>query len=257
MAKTTKETNSYELNVMIEDFIVEKDHEDHVYSEEDKNYISQYTGGGGLIKQGAKGKGILYEYFTPDAIVQKMWGLAYKYGYALGDVLEPACGIGNFIKYAPPTTNIVGYEINPYSNRIAEILYPHATIYQQPFETLFFAGNVHLKGDYSGDKFDLVIGNPPYGEFSGKWAGMGEKKWTGATEYDQYFITRGLDLLNENGLLIFIVPSSFLSNGSKYNKLKDKIAAKADLIDAYRMPQRVFKTTDIGTDIVVFKRKIA
>ena len=86
---------------------------------------------------------------------------------------------------------------------------------------------------------------------------MGEKKWTGASEYDQYFITRGLDLLRENGLLIFIVPSSFLSNESKYNKLKEKIAAKADLIDAYRMPQRVFKTTDIGTDIVVFKRKSA
>lgn len=255
MATTTKKENSYELNVMIEDFIVEKDHEDHLYTEDDKNYIAQYTGGGGLIKQGATGKGILYEYFTPDAIVQKMWGLAIKYGYTNGDVLEPACGIGNFIKYAPPSAKVVGYEINPYSNRIAEILYPQATIYQQPFETLFFAGNVHLKGDYSGDKFDLVIGNPPYGEFSGKWAGMGEKKWTGATEYDQYFITRGLDLLRENGLLIFIVPSSFLSNESKYNKLKEKIAVKADLIDAYRMPQRVFKTTDIGTDIVVFKRK--
>ncbi len=254
MAKTTPKTNSFELNVMIEDFIVEKDHEDHIYSQEDKNYISQYTGGGGLIKQGAKGKGILYEYFTPDAIVQKMWGLAFKYGYTDGDVLEPACGIGNFIKYAPSTVKVVGYEINPYSNRIAEILYPHATIYQQPFETLFYAGNIHLKGDYSGDKFDLVIGNPPYGEFSGKWAGMGEKKWTGASEYDQYFITRGLDLLKENGLLIFIVPSSFLSNGSKYNKLKEKIASKADLIDAYRMPQGVFKTTSIGTDIVVFKK---
>ena len=254
MAKKKTKTNQHELNIMIEDFIVEKDSEDHVYTEEDKNYLKQYTGGGGLIKQGAKGKGILYEYFTPDAIVQKMWGLAIKYGYNGGDVLEPACGIGNFIKYAPADANIVGYEINPYSNRIAEILYPHATIYQQPFETLFFAGNVHLKDDFEDTRYDLVIGNPPYGEFSGKWAGMGEKKWTGATEYDQYFITRGLDLLRENGLLIFIIPSSFLNNGAKYNKLKEKIAIKAELIDAYRLPERVFKTTDIGTDIVVFKK---
>ena len=254
MAKKTTKTNQHELNVMIEDFIVEKDSEDHVYTEEDKNYLKQYTGGGGLIKQGAKGKGILYEYFTPDEIVQKMWGLAIKYGYKGGDVLEPSCGIGNFIKYAPADAKVVGYEINPYSNRIAEILYPQATIYQQPFETLFFAGNVHLKDDFGDTRYDLVIGNPPYGEFSGKWAGMGEKKWTGATEYDQYFITRGLDLLRKDGLLIFIIPSSFLSNASKYNKLKEKIAAKAELIDAYRLPERVFKTTDIGTDIVVFKK---
>jgi hypothetical protein len=254
MAKKTTKTSQHELNVMIEDFIVEKDSEDHVYTEEDKNYLKQYTGGGGLIKQGAKGKGILYEYFTPDEIVQKMWGLAIKYGYKGGDVLEPSCGIGNFIKYATADAKVVGYEINPYSNRIAEILYPQATIYQQPFETLFFAGNVHLKDDFGDTRYDLVIGNPPYGEFLGKWAGMGEKKWTGATEYDQYFITRGLDLLRKDGLLIFIIPSSFLSNASKYNKLKEKIAAKAELIDAYRLPERVFKTTDIGTDIVVFRK---
>jgi|GEM_PF-833160 hypothetical protein len=254
MVKKPTTTSPHELNVMIEDFIVEKDHENHVYSEEDKNYLKQYTGGGGLIKQGATGKGILYEYFTPDEIVQKMWGLAIKYGYTNGDVLEPSCGIGNFIKYAPAAAKVVGYEINPYSNRIAEILYPHATIYQQPFETLFFAGNVHLKDDFGDTRYDLVIGNPPYGEFSGKWAGMGEKKWTGAGEYDQYFITRGLDLLRKDGLLIFIIPSSFLSNASKYNKLKEKITAKATLIDAYRLPERAFKTTDIGTDIVVFRK---
>jgi len=56
-------------------------------------------------------------------------------------------------------------------------------------------------------------------------------------------------------VLVFIIPSAFLSNNSKYNKLKEKVAAKADLVDAYRLPARMFKTTDIGTDIIVFKRK--
>ncbi len=67
--------------------------------------------------------------------------------------------------------------------------------------------------------------------------------------------TRGLDLLLPGGVLVFIIPSAFLSNNSKYNKLKEKVAAKADLVDAYRLPARMFKTTDIGTDIIVFKRK--
>lgn len=250
-----KPSNQHDLNLQIEEFIVEKDAEDEAYSEEDKQFIAQYTGSGGLIKQGASGKGVLYEYFTPEVIVQKMWGLAYKFGYSGGAVLEPSCGTGNFFKYAPKEAELVGYEINPYSVRIAEIIYPNASIYQQPFETIFFAGNTHLKDDFGGAKYELFIGNPPYGEFSGKWAGMGEKKWTGATEYDQYFITRGLDLLLPGGVLVFIIPSAFLSNNSKYNKLKEKVAAKADLVDAYRLPARMFKTTDIGTDIIVFKRK--
>jgi len=249
-----KKKNQLEINKEIEDFIDSKHNEDFVYQEDTINFLSQYTGSGGLIKQGASGKGILYEYFTPDAIVKKMWGLAEKYGYNGGAVLEPSCGIGNFIKYAPKSAKVVGYETNYYSSKIAEIIYPRTRIYNQSFESIFFAGNVHLKNDFGGAKYDLVIGNPPYGTFLGKWAGMGEKKFTGAIEYDQYFITRGLDLLRKNGLLIFIVPSSFLSNASKYNKIKEKIGAKADLIDAYRLPQRAFSTTDIGTDIVVFKK---
>lgn len=184
-----------------------------------------------------------------------MWGLAFKYGYTTGDVLEPSVGTGNFLKYLPKGAKASGYETNHTAKRIAEILYPKASIVEKPFETIFYGGNVHLKDDFGGPVYKLIIGNPPYGEFSGRYAGMGEKKWTGALEYDQYFITRGLDLLKKDGLLVFIIPSSFLSNESKYNKLKEKIAIKAELMDAYRLPIRIFKTTNIGTDIVVFKRK--
>ncbi|MCB9448660.1 MAG: N-6 DNA methylase [Flavobacteriales bacterium] len=247
--------SQHDLNKSVEEFIEQKDKEDGNYTAEDKAFISRYTGSGGLIKQGAKGKGVLYEYYTPDEIVKRMWALANKYGYNGGDILEPACGTGNFLKYAPANAEIWGMEINSTSRRIAQILYPQAIIFEKPFETFFFKGNVHLKDDFGDVHFSLVIGNPPYGEFSGKYAGMGEKKWTGATEYDQYFITRGLDLLKSEGLLVFIIPSAFLSNNSKYNKIKEKIAAKADLIDAYRLPTGIFSTTDIGTDIVVFRKK--
>jgi hypothetical protein len=252
-----KRKTQLSLNEEIEDFIVTRDNEGGgKYSEQDKQYISQYTGSGGLIKQGAQGKGILYEYYTPEDIVRKMWGLAYKYGYHDGKVLEPACGTGNFLKYAPDNASVTAYEINPTAVRIVEILYPHVTIYQRPFETNFFAGNIHLKGKYGGEKFDLIIGNPPYGDFSGKWAGMGEKQYTGATEYDQYFILRGLEMLNPGGLMVFIIPSNFLQNASKYNKVKEKISKLATLVDAYRLPTGVFNTTDIGTDIVVFKSEV-
>lgn len=250
-----KKATQYDLNKEIESFIDKKDRTGDSFSQEDKNYIVQYTGSGGLIKQGAKDKGILYEYYTPDEIVKKMWELAYKFGYHNGSVLEPSCGTGRFLKYAPENIKVTGLEINHFAKRIAEVLYPFAEIRQQPFESFFFKGNIHHKQGVDDFRYDLVIGNPPYGEFSGKYAGMGEKKYTGAKTYDQYFITRGLDLLTPGGLLVFIIPSSFLDNDSTYNKIKENIALKADLIDAYRLPTSLFETTDIGTDIVIFKKK--
>jgi len=252
---TMKKQSSHELNKEIESFIEKKDKEGSFFNEEEKNFIKQYTGSGGLIKEGATGRGVLYEYYTPEIVVQKMWGMAFKYGYDGGSVLEPAVGIGNFLKYAPKDAIVFGFETNHFSARIAQILYPNAHIHEKAFESIFFSGNIHLKDDIDVPLYSLVIGNPPYGEFTGKYAGMGEKKWTGANEYDQYFILRGLDLLKRNGLLVFVVPSSFLSYNIKSAKVKEKIAAKAGIVDAYRLPIRTFDTTDIGTDILVLRKK--
>jgi uncharacterized protein YqiB (DUF1249 family) len=254
MGKEKKQTK-LELNKSIEKLIAEKDQEGSSFNEEEKNYIRQYTGSGGLIKEGAAGRGVLYEYYTPDIVVQKMWGMAFKYGYDGGSILEPSVGTGNFLKYAPKDAIVFGFETNHFSARIAQILYPNAHIHEKSFETLFFAGNIHLKDDFDHPLYSLVIGNPPYGDFTGKYAGMGEKQWTGATEYDQYFILRGLDLLKKGGLLVFVVPSSFLSYNVKSAKVKEKIASKVDLMDAYRLPIRTFDTTDIGTDILLLRKK--
>lgn len=249
--------DQHKLNKKIEDLIDWKDSMQERYTAEDIAFINQYAGAGGLKKKGAKGSGLLYEYYTSDPIIRKMWGLARKYGYDdKGAVLEPACGIGRFLKYAPPGVIVQGFEINPIACRIAQINFPRFTIDNVPFESLFFQKYTHLKNNIETlPMFHLVIGNPPYGDFEGRYAGMGEKKWTGAKEYDQYFMLRGIDLLYPGGLLVFIIPSAFLQNGHSYNEIKKKIYDRAELVDAYRLPSGVFDTTDIGTDIVVFKRR--
>jgi type I restriction-modification system DNA methylase subunit len=184
-----------------------------------------------------------------------MWGLAYKFGFTGGRMLEPSVGIGDFLKVAPMNVEVVAYEINPYSATICQLLYPQAEVHNSSFETIFFNGFKHLKGNHNIGLFDLVIGNPPYGEFTGKYAGMGEKKFTKAKEYDHYFITRGIDLLRPGGLLVFIIPSSFLDSAKSHSEVKKRIASKAELKDAYRLPNGIFKSTDVGTDIVVFKKR--
>ncbi len=250
-------TDQHQLNKQIEALIDEKDSKGASFSDEEKNLIRQYTGSGGLLKQGATGRGVLYEYYTPDWLVEQMWQLARMYGYNGGSVLEPSVGTGNFLKHAPETAIVFGFETNHYSARISQVLYPHAHIHEKAFESLFFAGNIHLKDKIDHPLFSLVIGNPPYGEFTGKYAGMGEKKWTGALEYDQYFMLRGLDLLEPGGLMVFVVPSLFIQSEHKYNKTKEKIFQKAEVLKCFRLPQGVFKTTDIGTDIIVLKKRSA
>jgi hypothetical protein len=249
----TKKQSQHDLNKEIEALIDRKNANKEFFSEEEKKQIRQYSGSGGLINQGATGKGVLYEYYTSDTVIKKMWDMAYHFGYDGGSVLEPSVGTGNFLKYAPKGSAIVGYEINHYAARIAQILYPAAQIHEAAFETIFFAGNIHLKDDFEDTRYSLVIGNPPYGEFSGKYAGMGEKKWTGALQYEHYFTLRGLDLLKSGGLLIFIVPSNFL-RGSSFISIAKKIASKCTGLDRYCLGTGIFKTTDIETDIIALRK---
>jgi hypothetical protein len=248
-----KKQSQQDFNKEIEALIDRKDTEKEVFSEAEKNQLRQYTGSGGLIKQGATGKGVLYEYYTADTLIKKMWDIAYYFGYDGGAVLEPSVGIGNFLKYAPKASSVVGYETNHYAARIAQILFPTATIHEAAFETIFFAGNVHLKDEFADTRYSLVIGNPPYGEFLGRYAGMGEKKWTGALQYEHYFTLRGLDLLKSGGLLIYILPSNFLK-GSSFISIAKKIASKCTGLDRYYLGTNIFKTTDLETDIIALRK---
>jgi hypothetical protein len=226
------------------------------------NYLSGYTGMGGLKFEEA-GKEILYEYYTPDEIIQRMWGLAYKHGYKEdGSVLEPSVATGRFLKYANPVTRVVACELNWYSYCIATLIYGHKfEIRQQYFEEFFIKNNNSIKGKVGDlEKFDLVIGNPPYGNFQGKYAGMGEKSYTRARNQVEYFILRGLDLLKKDGLLVYIIGAEVSAGGIPFldgqmSPVKEMISERGELIDAYRLPNDVFDTTSVLSDIIVIKKK--
>ena len=244
------------LNDQIEELIREKDRAGESYSVEDRELIIRYSGSGGLKIKGKDDRGVLYEYYTPDELVRYCWALAKKHGYSGGPVLEPACGTGNFLRYAPTDTLVTGYETNPVSARIAEILYPHAEIINRPFESAFFAGTVHLRDKFDLPRYELVIGNPPFGPFLSRYGGMGEKKFTGASRYEEYFIQRGLDLLAPGGLLLYVIHQSFLN--SPKNKWKEKrLEPKIEAVrDAYRLPVGTFEHTDTVTDILILQKRI-
>ncbi len=250
----------YDLNKRIEEFVEKKG--DDPYTEEDKAFIIKFTGYGGLDKAFPEdeptGPGILFEYFTPETIVEKMWGLAYLYGYNKGPVLEPSAGTGAFLQYAPKTADITAYELNPVSAKILSVLYPNANVITGKFENAFIENRQSVKGKVT-PKYDLVIGNPPYGPFSGLEAAW-EKGYTKATNYIDYFITRSLDLLNKDGLLIFIIGGEVRTGAKLFidrdlTGAKKIIREKSILLDAYRLPNGVFDRTDVLTDIIVLRKK--
>jgi len=223
--------------------------EDHEFTQEDKKLLSQYEGGGGTGEENRSTSGVLYEFYTPNSVVNKVWELVDSYAPNAKTVLEPSGGTGRFI-HGRDKNECTLIELDKTSSRIASILHPNAEVKNQAFQELFFKDGVIHKENYEGKKYDLVIGNPPYGDYTGIYKGKGEGKEH--SRYEQYFIERGLDTLKENGILAFVLPSSFLSNGE--NEGKRLIASKGELIDAWRLPSGVFNTTDVGTDIVIIKK---
>lgn len=250
--------NQHSLNQKIESFIAGKDHRKESYSKEDIDFIQQYEGSGGQGKRGASGEGLLYEFYTPDYLVELMWELANKYGYDGGTVLEPSIATGRLIKYAPDHSKCVGFEINPVSTRIAEITYPEAKIYNNYFETVFLEHprfTKKLKGEITWLKeypFSLVIGNPPFGIYKNKYSSYFTKP--SFRQIEIFFMYYGLELLKKGGLMIYVTGSNFLRNGDTYNDSKRELEKICDLVDAYRLPP-IFKSSDVPVDLIVFRKK--
>jgi type I restriction-modification system DNA methylase subunit len=273
MAKLSKAAKeAIILNRRIEDLIDAKGNDPEAYTAEEKALLYQYSGYGGLNEETETGVGSLYEYYTPDDVVVSMWRLALKHGFTGGNVLEPAAGTGRFIVKAPKGQYPMAFtaiEPSRYAKSIIEILNAGVRAYQKYFEELFLYDDI-LKGKISVEEnvepqFDLVIGNPPYGDIKGTGGGfhfnigkrLSEKEYSQATDYKQYFILRGLDVLKEGGLLIYIIGTATGTNflSQKNSKIKDMINERAELIDAYRMPLNLFERTKVQSDIVVFKKR--
>ena len=216
---------------------------------EEKEILKLYEGAGGIEKEG---RGILDQFYTPQNVVNKVWELANHYkstGKGKVKALEPAAGTGRFGFDMNVDFDMV--EPDPIAARICKILNPDAKIIEGEFQQLFFKdGRIHQQ-EYKGDKYDVVIGNPPYRPYEGKWKGMGEGK--GHTQMHEYFIDRGLDTLKEGGVLAMVVPSGFLRNQN--SKVKEEIAKKGRLVAAYRLPNGTFSTTGVGTDIIIIRKE--
>lgn len=205
------------------------------------------------------GRNMLFSFFTPIWLCQVMYDLAKKHGFKeSGKILEPACGTGNFITILDRPENCTAFELNELNMKIAQKRAPKATYYNNFFETALlqqpkFRTKLKKQVTWLEDyPFDLVIGNPPYGKYSGFMAS--HFKSLKIKQVEQFFMYQSMRLLKPGGLLVFITGSGFMRSGNHYLRERQLIAEYAEFVDAYRMP-KVFKNTQVGTDILIFRRK--
>ncbi len=225
---------------------------DSEITEEDKKILAQYEGGGGLNEEERTNAEVLNAFYTPDNLIEKVWNLVDAYAPDAKSVLEPSAGVGRFAENRPDN-EFTMHELDETSARINKILHPEANVIQGAFQKQFLDdGERFLKIGYEQPKYDVVIGNPPYGKYNDKYKGLGEGREF--DRYEEYFVSRGLDALkDEKSVLAFVVPSGFLSTAS--DKQKEIIASKGEILDVYRLPEGTFSTTEVGTDILIMRKK--
>lgn len=249
--KEQKLTNEQVAEVVSAACFVSDDQKIHlrenlVITDDLKNICNQYKSGG----TDKKGRGILDEYYTDSKIVDTVRNLIkdeFK-GKSHISVLEPSIGTGNFVyavKGLDVKSEVSAFEINETTAKIAKIFHPELNINLRSFETEFIGETgIRIHPEEFKNKYDLIIGNPPYGDHRGYYKGLGEESHI--SKYEDYFVKRSLDVLKDGGILAMVLPSAWLN--------RQKKLSGAEIIQAFRLPSGVFEGTKIGTDIIILKK---
>ena len=184
----------------------------------------------------------LNAHYTDAALVQQMWRAVRALGFERGLVLEPGCGSGNFLAFAPGGAQVTGIELDPVTAGIAGLLYPDAEIRAESF-----ADSRDSEGSY-----DLAIGNVPFGNMV-----LHDRRHNPAGHsIHNHFIVKALHLVRPGGL-VAVLTSRFTMD-ARNPAARREIASLADLLGAIRLPggahQRAAGTSVI-TDLLVLRRR--
>lgn len=214
---------------------------------EEKLILSRYTGkGGNLEVDGVKGS--QYEYFTPLPLANAMWDLIKDLGFDGGAVLDPCAGTGIFSVGRPDNTIMQSVELNRVSGGINALVndQDNHNVIVSPFEA--------VASRTEDNSYDAVITNVPFGSKTARGDNARLDIYAD-DDLDTYFVKRSIDKLKYGKLGVFLA-STKLMTGSSSRKFRQQIALKAELIGAYRLPNKVFHPTgaDVVTDIIVFRK---
>ncbi|MFI8977433.1 helicase-related protein [Nocardia asteroides] len=199
-------------------------------------------------------RSILTAYYTDPALVSVMWNAVRALGFDGGAVLEPGCGIGNFIDQAPTDTAtpvaVHGVELDPITAAIAQYLHPNSEITAQAFE----------KFTQPPESVALVIGNVPFGDLipTDKIYNPNRKS---PRRIHNYFLWKSLHLVERGGLVAVVTSRYTLDSASdKAAAFRRDIHEMAEFVGAVRLPAGTHQGTagtEVVSDILFFRRRAA
>ena len=235
---------------------------------EEQEILSQYVGWGGLpdafdpdkgnwAKEYAELKGLLSEdeyaaargsvlnaHYTSPTVIRAIYDAVERMGFRSGNILEPSMGIGNFFGMLPDTmqdSRLYGVELDSITGRIAQKLYPEASIKVAGFETTD-----------RRDFYDLAVGNVPFGQYR-----VNDKAYNKfGFSIHNYFFAKAIDQVRPGGIVAFVTSRYTLD--SKDSSARKHIAERADLLGAIRLPNTAFKAnagTDVVSDIIFLQKR--
>ena len=187
----------------------------------------------------------LNAFYTSPTVIRSMYEALENMGLKQGNILEPSCGVGNFMGLIPESmskTNMYGVELDPVSGRIARQLYQKNKIAIQGFE----------ETDYPDSFFDCVIGNVPFGAYQ-----VSDRR------YDRhhflihdYFIAKSLDLVRPGGVVAVVTSSGTMDKQNQ--AVRQYFANRAELLGVIRLPNNAFQrnaNTGVVSDILFFQKR--
>ena len=255
----------YTNNVAAIRLLKQLEQEDRLATEQEQEVLSKYVGWGGLAacfeekhsryqelksllteeEYSAARESALTAFYTPPVVIRAMYKAMENMGFKRGNMLEPSCGVGNFLGMLPDSmqeSQLYGVELDSISGRIAQQLYQNSSIAVQGFE----------KTDLPDSFFDAAIGNVPFGQFK-----VLDK------QYDKhnflihdYFFARTLDKVRPGGIVAFITSKGTMDKENP--SVRKYIAQRADLLGAIRLPNDTFKGaagTEVTSDIIFLQKR--
>lgn len=239
--------------------------EERLATPEEQEVLSRYVGWGGLPQcfeethsKYAELKSLLDEdeyaaarassltaFYTPPVVIRGIYKALAQMGFQQGNILEPACGTGNFIGLLPADmagSKAYGVELDSISGRIAQQLYQSASISVNGFET------VQMPDSF----FDVAIGNVPFGDFKVVDRRYDKHHWL----IHDYFFGKALDKVRPGGIVAFITSKGTMDKEN--SAVRRYLAQRADLIGAIRLPDNTFKQnagTEVTSDILFLQKR--
>ena len=187
----------------------------------------------------------LTAFYTPPVVISSIYKAMEQMGFKEGNILEPSCGIGNFIGMLPQSmqdSKIYGVEIDKISAGIAQQLYQKTSIAAQPFE----------EANIPDSFFDAVIGNVPFGDIR-----VNDRRYNKHNFLiHDYFFAKSLDKLRPGGVMALITSKGTMDKENP--AVRKYIAQRADLLGAIRLPNNTFKGnagTEVVSDILILQKR--